>query len=260
MAAAISAVSSASTASAVGAPHDLHLRTVALGGPTEPVLGATARSRAFTMHQRWAREVTRYGDADTSVFSIEHVTELQYRLRWIGVYHAGITGHFGVKTRKAVKLYQKHQGFRATGVAGHRTWAHLLRQTVRHPGRIPHICKTSGWHACYDRSMHQVTLWRNGVIWNTWLVRGGDSMYPTRLGNTKVYLRDKNHVSTIYGTPMPYSQFFDGGQALHGSVFMMDPFVDHSHGCVNMYLEDARQLWRLTSTKRLYVSVYGAWD
>jgi hypothetical protein len=27
-----------------------------------------------------------------------------------------------------------------------------------------------------------------------------------------------------------------------------------------MYLEDARQLWRLTSTKRLYVSVYGAWD
>jgi len=27
-----------------------------------------------------------------------------------------------------------------------------------------------------------------------------------------------------------------------------------------MYIEDARQLWRLTSTKRLKVHVYGAWD
>ncbi len=59
---------------------------------------------------------------------------------------------------------------------------------------------------------------------------------------------------------MPYSQFFDGGQALHGSGLMMDPFVGHSHGCINMYIEDARQLWNLTHNKRLYVSVYGAWD
>ncbi len=41
---------------------------------------------------------------------------------------------------------------------------------------------------------------------------------------------------------------------------MMDPFVDHSHGCVNMYIEDAHQLWRLTSQVRLKVHVYGAWD
>jgi hypothetical protein len=41
---------------------------------------------------------------------------------------------------------------------------------------------------------------------------------------------------------------------------MMSPFVDHSHGCVNMYIEDARQLWGLTAAKRLFVTVYGAWD
>jgi lipoprotein-anchoring transpeptidase ErfK/SrfK len=41
---------------------------------------------------------------------------------------------------------------------------------------------------------------------------------------------------------------------------MINPFVDHSHGCVNMYIEDARQLWKLTHSKRLHVSVYGAWD
>jgi hypothetical protein len=212
------------------------------------------------MRDQWAREVTRYGDADRSVYSIEHVTELQYRLRWAGAYHHSITGTFGPITRQAVKRYQSREGLRATGVSGHRTWAHLLHDTVRHRGAIPHVCKTAGWHACYDRSMHQVTLERGGVIRNTWLVRGGDYSYQTRVGTTRVFSRDKDHVSGIYGTPMPYSQFFNGGQALHGSAYMMNPFVDHSHGCVNMYIEDARQLWRLTSTKRLSVTVYGAWD
>jgi lipoprotein-anchoring transpeptidase ErfK/SrfK len=108
--------------------------------------------------------------------------------------------------------------------------------------------------------MHQVTLWHKGAIRNTWLVRGGGYTTPTRTGNTKVYLRDKDHVSGLYNTPMPYSQFFDGGQALHGSAYMINPFVDHSHGCVNMYIEDARQLWKMTHSKRLHVSVYGAWD
>lgn len=228
---------------------------------TISVTGAsTAASKSFSMKDRWAREVTRYGDSDGSVYSIQHVTELQYRLRWAGVYHTSITGYFGPVTRRAVKRYQSREGLSVTAVAGHRTWAHLLHDTVRNRGKIPAICKSAGWHACYDRSMHQITLWRNGVIRNTWLVRGGDRPYQTRVGNTRVYKRDIDHVSGLYGTPMPYSQFFDGGQALHGSPFMLNPFVDHSHGCVNMYIEDARQLWRLTSTRRLHVSVYGAWD
>jgi lipoprotein-anchoring transpeptidase ErfK/SrfK len=59
---------------------------------------------------------------------------------------------------------------------------------------------------------------------------------------------------------MPYSQFFSGGEAFHGSATMTDPFTGHSHGCINMYNEDARQLWRLASTVRLAVHVHGAWS
>jgi len=93
------------------------------------------------------------------------------------------------------------------------------------------------------------------------LVRGGAyGGYETRVGNSVVYYRDKDHISGLYDSPMPYSQFFDGGQAYHGSSYMLNPFVGHSHGCINMYNEDARQLWRLTSKKRLEVRVYGAWD
>ena len=234
---------------------------------TQPTAAATTRSTSqdhgFTMRQRWAREVTRFGDQDLSPYSIEHVRELQHRLAWVGTFTVGVTGNFGTVTRAALKKYQKREGLRQTGVAGHVTWAHLIHDTIRHRGAIPRICKQAGWHGCYDRSMHQVTLWHNGTIHNSWLVRGGAYDTPTRTGNTSVYFRDVDHVSHLpdaEGSPMPYAQFFDGGQAFHGSAYMIDPFDGHSHGCINMYIEDARQLWRIASTKPLHVTVYADWD
>jgi Putative peptidoglycan binding domain/L,D-transpeptidase catalytic domain len=214
----------------------------------------------FSMRQKWAREVTRYGDADTSVYHIQHVRELQYRLTWAGVFDSTVNGQFGKATRAAVKQYQEREGLHITGMAGHLTWAHLIHDTIRRRGMIPRICATDGWHACYDRYAHQVTLWHDGEMKNSWLVRGGEYGIETRLGTHTVYSRDIDHVSRLFDAPMPYAQFFDGGQALHGSVYMIDPFVDHSHGCVNMFLEDARQLWNITSDKKLVVTVYGAWD
>jgi hypothetical protein len=208
----------------------------------------------------WAREQTRYGDRDAGPRHIEHVLELQYRLRWVGLYPGTPTGVFGPATRKGVQAFQARRHIPTSGTATTRTWRLLLQRTVRHPLAVPATCKTSGWHACYDRSMHQVTLWHNGSIYNTWLVRGGGYTTQTRTGTHKVYYRDIDHVSGLFGTPMPYSQFFDGGEALHGSVLMTSPFVDHSHGCVNMYLEDAHQLWFLTHDKVLWVTVYGAWS
>jgi len=221
---------------------------------------AAAPASAFSKRSRFARETVRYGQADRGVYRIAHVRELQYRLRWAGFFHAGVTGNFGVLTRAAVKRYQRREGLHQSGVANHVMWAHLLRGTVRHRLSIPAVCRRSGLHACYDRSMHQLVLMRGGTLVNTWLVRGGSSSTQTRLGTHAVYYRDKDHVSGLFGSPMPYSQFFDGGEALHGSRSMTDPFYGHSHGCVNMYVEDARQLWSLTYGKRLVVTVYGRWS
>jgi peptidoglycan hydrolase-like protein with peptidoglycan-binding domain len=214
----------------------------------------------WNMQRRFAREVTKYGNTDTDAYHIQHVYELQYRLTWAKVYAGPVTGHFGPLTRGAVKRFQKKVHLRVTGVANHQTWRELIKRTVRARGLIPHICETRGWHACYDRKRHQLTLWHKGRIRNSWLGRSGDRGVETRLGNFTVYYRDKDHVSSLYDLPMPYSQFFSGGQALHGSVLMVDPWVDHSHGCINLYIKDARQLWSLTSQVKLYVTVYGAWD
>ncbi|HEY7043611.1 MAG TPA: L,D-transpeptidase family protein [Nocardioidaceae bacterium] len=229
--------------------------------PSSAVAAQAAPRHRFTMLDPFARETVHRGMSDQGVHKIAHVRELQYRLRWVGVFHVDVTGTFGDITKAAVKRYQKREGLQVSGVATHATWAHLLRDTIRHASRIPKVCRHKGWHICYDRSMHQVVLLHNGEFRNTWLVRGGASDTPTRLGTHRVYYRDIDHKSqTFNGSPMPYSQFFDGGEALHGSGFMTDPFVDHSHGCINMYIEDARLLWRMTHDKRLIVTVYGAWD
>lgn len=216
---------------------------------------------AVSLQDRFSREVVRPGATDASPYDIAHVYELQYRLKWRGIFTAAPTGYYGPVTKVAVLEFQRRNGLRTTGVVGARTWRPLIRRTVRGRDEVPPYCFRGGWRACYDRSRHQVNLYRSGVLWNSWLVRGGAYDTPTRTGRFEVYYRDIDHVSTQFDdAPMPYSQFFSGGQALHGSRLMMDPFVGHSHGCVNFWVEDAAQLWSLTSTQRLRVRVYGAWS
>lgn len=42
-------------------------------------------------------------------------------------------------------------------------------------------------------------------------------------------------MSTIYHTPMPFSMFFSGGQAVHySSDFAARGYLGCSHGCVNV--------------------------
>lgn len=227
-----------------------------------PAAGLTAADAAQTgtMRDRFSREVVRPGDQDVSPYDIEHVYELQYRLRWLGLFDRAPTGFYGEVTRTAVDQFKRQHNLRPDGVVGHRAWKILIRTTVQGRADVPEGCKDDGWHACYDRSRHQVNLYRDGRLRNSWLVRGGAAESPTRVGTFRVYYRNIDQVSTMYGNaPMPYSQFFSGGQALHGSRLMMDPFVGHSHGCVNFWVEDARQLWRLTSTRTLWVHVYGNW-
>jgi hypothetical protein len=225
------------------------------------VLVTPTSAQAADLTQPFSREFVKRGDVDRNQWNIEHVYDVQYRLRWLGFLDHRPDGVFGPRTERAVKQFQRSRGLRVTGSVNAATWKPLIRRTVRGRKVVPRRCKEAGWHACYDRKRHQVNLYRGGRLLNSWLVRGGSASTPTRLGHFRVYWRDIDHRSNQFGgAPMPYSQFFSGGQALHGSRAMMDPFVGHSHGCVNFWVEDARQLWNLTVGKRLRVHVYGAWD
>lgn len=224
-----------------------------------PAIAGDQLSTASTVVP-FRREEVRRGDQDASPWDIEHVYEVQHRLARLGLFDAGPTGYFGARTEAGVRAFQRRVGLPVTGVVDAATWRPLIQQSLRGRPGIPESCRAAGWHACYDRWWHQVTLFHDGRILDSWLVRGGSSSTPTRTGTFRVYYRDIDHVSSLFDAPMPYSQFFSGGQALHGSRLMMDPYVGHSHGCVNFWVEDARRLWNLTADRNLWVHVHGRWS
>lgn len=229
------------------------------------VAGLVSAPAAYADHhgpmtKRFSRELVKFGERDRSPYDIEHVTELQWRLKRVGEFRFRPNGTYGSATRAGVRRWQRRMGLKVSGNANSATWRALLKRSNNNLRTARRRCAGRGAHVCYDRRNHQVTLWRSGTLWNSWLVRGGSYDHKTRTGNFTVFRRDKDHTSNLFGSPMPYSQFFSGGQALHGSRNMMDPYDGHSHGCVNMFVEDARQLWNLTHDRRLRVHVYGTWS
>jgi hypothetical protein len=66
-------------------------------------------------------------------------------------------------------------------------------------------------------------------------VTGRDGRGTTRVGVFRVYRKDKDHRSSKYGNaPMPYSMFFDGGRAIHGTSWAIPrsylTFLPGTHG------------------------------
>ncbi|MFE0426954.1 L,D-transpeptidase [Streptomyces sp. NPDC058953] len=99
---------------------------------------------------------------------------------------------------------------------------------------------------CVDLDRQLLWVQRDrSVVFDPVPIRTGRDAEETRLGWHAIYWRSRDHVSTIYDdAPMPYAQFFDGGQALHGRL---DNLYDGggSAGCVNLRLADAAGLWDL---------------
>ncbi|WP_019874772.1 L,D-transpeptidase [Sporichthya polymorpha] len=98
---------------------------------------------------------------------------------------------------------------------------------------MPRTCYT-GKIICVDKSKRVVRLVNNGKISVRLDARFGSSRTPTRNGMFRVYWKSRNHVSSLYGSAMPFSLFFSGGQAIHySSDFARRGYSGASHGCVN---------------------------
>lgn len=84
-------------------------------------------------------------------------------------------------------------------------------------------------------------------------IRSGRKGYPTRTGLKRIYTKRVKDWSYLYNVAMPYSQYFDGGQAFHAYA---GPITGPpgSHGCVNMRYGDAQRLFALTKVgDRAYI-------
>jgi lipoprotein-anchoring transpeptidase ErfK/SrfK len=184
-----------------------------------------------------------WGPGDTG----DDVRDLQARLKQIAWYYADVTGTYGDVTATAVRGFQEKRGFPVTGVVDRRTLdrlhemtrvpteAELTNQPVTNePGALDPRCRT-GRVLCIDKSSNTLRWMVDGRTLKTVDVRFGREEMPTREGTFSVYLKSRDHVSSIYDTPMPYAMFFSGGQAVHYSPdFAAVGYNGASHGCVNV--------------------------
>ncbi|MFG2303173.1 L,D-transpeptidase family protein [Actinacidiphila glaucinigra] len=162
-----------------------------------------------------------------------------------------------------IRRFQKSRGIvPATGFAGPTTWGYLrLDEATRKGPNASRRCPAPARGkriVCID--LNRQLLWVQSsstkVVFGPVAIRSGRKGYLTRTGRFSVYWRHKNHVSDIYDAPMPYSQFFSGGQAMHatpGSVYK----APGSHGCINLSNRNARLLWNVLKIQEA-VYVWGA--
>ncbi|OPC82274.1 hypothetical protein B4N89_16230 [Embleya scabrispora] len=93
----------------------------------------------------------------------------------------------------------------------------------------------TGRAICIDKRTDRLTWVIDGKVQYSTAVRFGSAETPTREGAFSINFKSRDHVSTIYHTPMPFAMFFSGGQAVHYSAdFAANGYNGASHGCVNV--------------------------
>jgi peptidoglycan hydrolase-like protein with peptidoglycan-binding domain len=183
----------------------------------------------------------------------EKVKDLQARLKQIGWFSGKVTNYYGSVTVSAVKGFQAKRQIPVTGEVDQRTLDRLRAMTrtptsdeknnrttkARSTSKVSSAgldarCK-SGRAICISKRTSTLTWVVNGKPQLRMSVRFGSELTPTREGSFSIGWKSRNHVSTLYHTPMPYAMFFSGGQAVHySSDFAARGYNGASHGCVNV--------------------------
>ena len=97
-----------------------------------------------------------------------------------------------------------------------------------------------------DISSQRMNVYRNGRRLYTWKVSTGRGRYRTPTGNYRPTVMRRMHYSSKYNnSPMPYSIFFRGGYAIHGTNQIRRLGRPASHGCVRLHPRNAAKLYSL---------------
>ncbi|MCB1497435.1 MAG: L,D-transpeptidase [Bauldia sp.] len=97
-----------------------------------------------------------------------------------------------------------------------------------------------------DISSQRMYVKVNGVNKYTWPVSTGRSGYGTPTGTYRPQRLERTWYSTKYdNAPMPYSVFFRGGYAIHGTTAIRNLGRPASHGCVRLHPSNAAKLYSL---------------
>jgi peptidoglycan hydrolase-like protein with peptidoglycan-binding domain len=173
------------------------------------------------------------------------VRDLQVRLVQIEWLYGDVTGTYDAATVEAVRGFQAKREIPVTGDVDQRTLDRLRAMTTtptydqKHNvepalGALDPRCLT-GRVLCVDKSTNSMRWVIDGEVQEDYEVRFGSAELPTREGEFHVYLKSRDHVSSLYDTSMPFAMFFSRGQAVHYSPdFAAVGYNGASHGCVNV--------------------------
>ncbi|MEU0335023.1 L,D-transpeptidase [Streptomyces sp. NPDC006193] len=183
------------------------------------------------------------GDAVAKVACSKQTGPYQRQIeRWLKL---KADGRQSASDCRAIRAFQVTHGIKPSiGFAGPVTWSTMMLLSARKNPNAAGKCPVRSYRvACVDLSRQLTWVQKGGkVLFGPAPMRSGGKGHVTRRGWHSVYWKHKNHWSTLYNQPMPYAQFFDGGQAFHAVYGSIHTTVG-SMGCVNLKLADARTLW-----------------
>ncbi|MHC5655348.1 L,D-transpeptidase [Stappia sp. ICDLI1TA098] len=97
-----------------------------------------------------------------------------------------------------------------------------------------------------DISRQRMIVYVDGRHAASWPVSTARRGYRTPTGTFRPGRMHRRYFSKKYhGSPMPYSVFFLGGYAIHGTNAVRALGRPASHGCVRLHTENARRLFSL---------------
>ncbi|MCB1429163.1 MAG: L,D-transpeptidase [Nitratireductor sp.] len=99
-----------------------------------------------------------------------------------------------------------------------------------------------------DLSEQRMRVYQNGMLRYTWAVSTARRGYVTPTGSYRPTRMHTMWYSRKYhNSPMPYSIFFRGGYAIHGTGAVKALGRPASHGCVRLHPDNARTLFNLVN-------------
>jgi L,D-transpeptidase catalytic domain len=91
-----------------------------------------------------------------------------------------------------------------------------------------------------------------------WPVSSARSGYVTPHGSFKPYSLQRMHYSRKYHmSPMPYSIFFAGGYAIHGTYSVSQLGRPASHGCIRLAPGNAAKLYQMVKAEGASITIAG---
>lgn len=97
-----------------------------------------------------------------------------------------------------------------------------------------------------NKRSQTMRVYVHGQLWHSWAVSTGRRGYNTPSGHYRPIRLERMWRSRKYHwSPMPYSIFFRGGYAIHGTTETRYLGRRASHGCVRLHPSNARELYSL---------------